>query len=166
LASCGPFQRSRQQTSRPALGLRSRHNDGPGDVRADRRDLADYIDSDLQKVGKAKTLGRPAGLVRLSSSDDLLNELFIAEGLETALTAAAIGLRPVWSTGSTALMASFPVLAGVDRLNIIADHDENGAGERAARAAEARWRGAGREVRVFRTEQIGDLNDAIMRLTR
>jgi hypothetical protein len=119
------------------------------------------LDANGRKVGKAKTLGSPAGIVRLSDDADVLGGLFVAEGLETALSAMAIGLRPIWSTGSTALMSSFPLLSGIECLTLIADHDANGAGERAALEAKARWLGAGREVRVLRRGKVGDLNDAV-----
>lgn len=116
-----------------------------------------------RKVGKAKTLGSPAGVVRLSLDEDVLEGLHIAEGLESALYAMARGFRPMWSTGSTAIMAKFPVLTGIEALTVFADHDAKDGGEKAARAAEARWSGAGREVRIFRREQLGDVNDAGMR---
>ena len=61
-----------------------------------------------RKVCPAKTLGSPAGIVRLSLDEDVLEGLHIAEGLETALDVMAEGFRPCWSTGSTALMAKFP----------------------------------------------------------
>jgi hypothetical protein len=92
-----------------------------------------YVGADLTKIGKAKTLGSPAGIIRLSPDDEVLGGLFLAEGLETALAGMAIGLRPMWSTGSTGLMSSFPVLAGIEALNVVVDNDLNGAGERLRR---------------------------------
>jgi hypothetical protein len=120
-----------------------------------------YLTPDLAKVGKAKTLGRPAGVVRLTPDDEALGGLHLAEGIETALTAISWGFRPMWATGSTALMSKFPVLSGIECLNLIVDHDQNDAGEKAAREAEARWLSAGREVRLLRPEARGDLNDVI-----
>ena len=120
-----------------------------------------YIDENLRKIGKSKTLGSPAGVVRLLRDEDVLQGSHLAEGLETALSAMAKGLRPVWSTGSTALMKTFPVLDGIDCLTVIADHDDSGAGEQAAREVEGRWRRAGREARVFMPKQPGDLNDLL-----
>jgi hypothetical protein len=120
-----------------------------------------YIGPDLAKVGKAKTLGAPLGVVRLSADDEVLEGLFLAEGLETALAAMSIGLRPVWSTGSTSVMSTFPVLAGIEALNLLVDYDRNGAGERAAREAEVRWRSAGREVNLLRPISCGDFNDVL-----
>ena len=59
-------------------------------------------------------------------------------------------------------MAKFPLVAGIESLTLIADHDANGAGERAARAVETRWIAAGREVRILRAKAVGyDLNDAL-----
>jgi putative DNA primase/helicase len=117
-----------------------------------------YIGPDGKKVGKAKTLASPMGLVRLTPDDEVLGGLCISEGLESALAGMSLDLRPMWSTGSTALMAKFPVLAAIEALNIFADHDANGAGEKAAREAESRWRAAGREVNLYQTGELGDLN--------
>lgn len=113
-----------------------------------------------RKVGKAKTLGVPAGIVRLSLDEDVLGGLHLGEGLETALDAMARGFRPMWSTGSKSLMAKFPVLSGVEALTIIADNDANGAGTIAADEAAAHWLEAGRETHVYQREIEGDLNDA------
>ena len=120
-----------------------------------------YIGPDLSKVCKAKTLGAPMGVIRLSADDDVLEGLFLAEGIETALAAMSIGLRPIWSTGSTSPMAKFPVLSGIECLSIVCDHDPNGAGEYAAREVERRWRAAGRQVSILRSERQGDLNDMV-----
>ena len=115
-----------------------------------------------RKLGKAKTLGSPAGIVRLSLDEDVLERLHIAEGLETALGAMSKGLRPMWATGSTAIMAKLPAVSGIKALTIIADHDANGAGERAAAEVASRWREAGKEARVWRPKSIGDLNDILI----
>ncbi|MGO9428338.1 toprim domain-containing protein [Rhodoblastus sp.] len=120
-----------------------------------------YLAPDGTKVGKAKTLGSPMGIGRLTSDDEVTEGLHLAEGIETALTGMAIGLRPMWSTGSSGLLANFPVLSGIEALNVILDHDANGAGEKAAREVEARWLAAGREVRLLRSDAPGDLNDAL-----
>ena len=121
-----------------------------------------YIGPDGAKLGKAKTLGSPPGIVRLSPDDEVLGGLFLAEGLETALSGMAIGLRPMWSTGGRGQMASFPLLDGIEALNVIADHDPSGAGEEAALKVAARWQAAGREVNLYLPEATGDdLNDAL-----
>jgi putative DNA primase/helicase len=120
-----------------------------------------YLDANGRKIGKARTLGRPAGIVRLSPDEDVLGGLHLAEGLETGLSAISIGLRPLWATGSTSFLKAFPLLYGIEALSIVADHDVNGAGEEAARKLEFRYRRAGREVRIFRSDQIGDFNDVL-----
>ena len=120
-----------------------------------------YLTPDLTKIGKAKTLGSPVGIVRLNPDDEVLEGLFLAEGIETALAAVSIGLRPTWSTGSTSPMAKFPVLSGIECLSIVCDHDPNGAGEYAAREVERRWRAADRQVSILRSERQGDLNDMV-----
>jgi hypothetical protein len=123
-----------------------------------------YVDSDLRKIAKAKTLGLPAGIIRLTPDEDVTYGLCLAEELETALSATAKGLRPVWATGSTALMKAFPALSGIDCLTVMADHDPTAAGEKAAREVETRWRRGGREARVFIPESPGDLNDLLQRV--
>jgi hypothetical protein len=116
-----------------------------------------------RKVAKAKGLG-PAGIVRLTPDEDVLGGLHIAEGLETGLDMMARDMRPMWSCGSTSIMAKLPVLSGIECLTILADHDENGAGERAALELEQRWRAAGREVLpVMPAEPGSDFNDLTMR---
>ena len=122
-----------------------------------------YIGPDGKKLGKAMTLGRPAGIVRLSWDDDVCAGLMLAEGIETGLDAMSLGLRPLWCTGSTSLMASFPPLGGIMSITVIADNDPSGAGLKAARALEATWLAGGREVRIFMADQIGDLNDMTRR---
>jgi CHC2 zinc finger/Toprim domain len=119
-----------------------------------------------RKIGKAKTLGRPVGIVRLSEDEDVLVGLHLAEGLETALAAMAKGFRPVWSTGSVGLMAAFPVLIGVETLTLFADNDLSGAGLRAANEVAGRWRSAGRRAHIYFWKAIGDLNDAFRELDR
>jgi hypothetical protein len=118
------------------------------------------------KVGKAKTLGKPAGIIRLSEDADVLEGLHLAEGLESALSAMSKGFRPMWATGSTALMRSFPLLGGIEAISVVADNDANGAGERAAAEVASRWREAGRETHVYLREVLGDFNDVLLETAR
>jgi hypothetical protein len=123
-----------------------------------------YLGPDGTKVSKAKTLGAPAGIVRLSPDEDVEAGLHLCEGLETGLCAMSLGFRPLWATGSTSLMRVFPVLGGVECLTTLADRDGNGAGEEAATESARHWRAAGREARVKRLNQgLGDINDAVRR---
>jgi hypothetical protein len=59
------------------------------------------------------------------------------------------------------MLKKFPLLGGIETLTIIADNDPTGEGEKAARSVESRWRQDCREVRIFRRDEPGDLNDAI-----
>jgi hypothetical protein len=120
-----------------------------------------YIDADRRKLGKAKTLGRPRGIIRLSRDEDVHECLHIAEGLETALSAIVLGLRPVWAVGDANMMAQFPVLGGIQCLTLIADHDSNGRGEAAAREAAKRWSAETRDARILIPRRPGDLNDML-----
>jgi putative DNA primase/helicase len=113
-----------------------------------------------RKITKAKGLG-PAGITRLDLDERVLGGLFLAEGLETALAAASIGLRPMWSVGSTAIMARLPVVGGIEAITVLADNDANGAGERAARELAARWTEARKSVRLWIPTSAGDFNDAL-----
>ena len=63
-------------------------------------------------------------------------------------------------------MAKSPVVSGIEALTIIADHDANGAGERAAAEVASRWREAGRETHVYLREVLGDFNDVLLETAR
>jgi len=118
-----------------------------------------YINANLQKVCKGKTLGSPPGIIRLSEDADVLYGLGLAEGFETTLDIMARGFRPCWSTGGKALMAAFPVLPAIQSLTLFADNDPDGGGLKAAQGAQARWLAAGRAARVRMTAKPGDIND-------
>ena len=68
-----------------------------------------YLDAEGRKLGKAKTLGSPAGIVRLSEDAEVLSGLHLAEGLESGMTAMARGFRPLWVTGGKGLLQTFPL---------------------------------------------------------
>jgi hypothetical protein len=70
----------------------------------------------------------------------------------------------MWSTGSKSLMRTFPPLAGIECITILADHDKNGTGCEAAVACASAWRQARKEARIFMWDKIGDLNDALGKL--
>jgi len=99
-------------------------------------------------------LGQARGsAVMLSPFEDVLNGLFICEGIETGLAVLGAGIAPVWACMSASGIANFPVLSGIGSLSIIADHDD--AGINAARKCAARWVDAGREIRIFTPPAIG-----------
>jgi putative DNA primase/helicase len=67
--------------------------------------------------------------------------LGIAEGIETALSAAMLFNVPTWSVLSTYGVETFEPPSAVERLIIFGDHDLNGAGQKAAYALAARLSG-------------------------
>jgi len=107
------------------------------------------------------------GVVRLFPDEELTTGLCVAEGLETALSAAK-GFRPTWATIDAGNLATLPVLPGVETLTIIADNDPPNpvtgrrAGVEAAEACALRWTDAGAEARVWLAPDEGaDLNDYV-----
>ncbi|MEJ0006021.1 MAG: toprim domain-containing protein [Steroidobacteraceae bacterium] len=71
----------------------------------------------------SKMVGRVGCAVRLMPARETLG---IAEGIETALSAALIDRVPVWAALNTALLAKFEPPACVTTLRIFADRDEPG----------------------------------------
>jgi hypothetical protein len=69
---------------------------------------------------------RSDGIVRLWPDDAVTLGLAIGEGIETCLAAVRYGLTPVWSALTAGNLAAFPVLAGLEGLHIVTDHDEAG----------------------------------------
>jgi putative DNA primase/helicase len=67
--------------------------------------------------------GREGCAVRLMPTTGVLG---IAEGIETALAAAALHDMPVWAALNTSLLAKFEPLAGLKALHIYADADRAG----------------------------------------
>jgi hypothetical protein len=89
--------------------------------------------------------------------------LFLAEGLETAMSIAAMTFggepaRPVWAATVANNVASFPLLPGVKRLIVMADNDPSRVGELKAQSAIWRYRRAGRDGEM-RLPKEGDWND-------
>jgi putative DNA primase/helicase len=72
----------------------------------------------------------------------------------------AIRLSPLGSAGA---IENLPVLTGVERLVLLAEHDEGGASLRATDRCGSRWLRAGRRVaRVWPAEGSNDLNDELI----
>jgi phage/plasmid primase-like uncharacterized protein len=119
---------------------------------------------------KPKAYGPMAGcVIRLWPDEEVTQGLVIGEGVETVLAASRIIhrnalLRPAWATGGTGNLTKIPVLAGIDALTILVDHDANNAGQRAAEECAQRWRYAGREVIQLIPNETGvDFNDMVRR---
>jgi hypothetical protein len=103
-----------------------------------------FLGRDGKKLGR-KFLGPVGGTaIKLDADDAVTHGLFVAEGIETALAARQIGLRPIWAAGSCTAIANFPVLPGIEALSILRERDD--ANARAAIACGTRWHSAGKDV--------------------
>ena len=92
-------------------------------------------------------LGRAGGsVVKLTADAEVTLGLGISEGIEDGIAIINAGWRPVWACLSTSGMATLPVLYGIEALTVFADADS--PGRKAAFAAVANWRLAGREAVV------------------
>jgi hypothetical protein len=98
------------------------------------------------------------------------SQLIVGEGIETTLAAATrisyhgTPLRPAWSAVSSSALKKLPVIAGVESLVILVDHDLNGQGQAAAAYCAERWNRAGRTVAKIKPKRPGeDFNDVILR---
>ncbi len=119
-----------------------------------------YISPDGTKAdirpGKASLGSVAGGAVRISPAEP---EIVVAEGLETAASAAAMLGLPAWSAIACGnLRASLVLPVFVRSVVIAADHD--GPGRAAAAGAARRWRAEGRTVRIFQPDTPRlDFND-------
>jgi hypothetical protein len=116
-----------------------------------------FLGPDGRKIER-KFLGPVGGCaIKLDRLAIVLN---VGEGVETCLAARRLVLRPVWALGSAGSVAAFPVLVGVERLNLLQENDD--ASGRACEACAARWHAAGREVVLIQPKRGKDMNDAIL----
>ena len=117
---------------------------------------------DAAAAGPPMSLGpKSDGVVRLSPM--ISTELAIGEGVETCLAGMMLGSGPTWSVLDAGGITKFPVLADVQRLTILVDHDESGTGQRAAAACRDRWLAAGKHVRLAMPGKPGqDFNDLLL----
>ena len=90
---------------------------------------ADGGKADLPVQRKAVSSFGPGPTIRLAPVAPIMG---IAEGIETALSATKLFGVPTWSVMSDYGMATFEPPPEVEQLIIFADHDEHGAGQRAA----------------------------------
>jgi len=111
------------------------------------------------------------GVVKLTPDEDVTHGLGIGEGLETCLSVMGnFGFRPMWATLTTGIMATFPVLSGIEFLTIWADNDPTKAngktpGMDAARECGARWHADGLEGEILQPPMLNpdgtDFNDLV-----
>lgn len=122
---------------------------------------SDATKSDRKFLKGSKPKG---GVIRLIEDAEVVYDLGMAEGAETALAVmtsmrrAGRQVLPIWSAMSAGNLADLPVVAGIDRLQVFGDRDRSGTGQAAAGKLAQRWRAAGREVFV-RLPPTGDWND-------
>jgi len=93
------------------------------------------------------------GAIKISDDAEVAAGLTVGEGLETTIKGMMLPtwFRPAWSLINAGNIEVFPVLAGIESLTILVDHDRpdrNGrrAGQAAATECARRWIAAGREV--------------------
>jgi putative DNA primase/helicase len=108
-----------------------------------------------------RSLGPMAGAaVRLAPAGELL---MVGEGIETSLAAMQACGLPAWASLSASGMKALVLPPLVRTVIILADHDVNGAGGRAARAAAERWLAEGRGVQLAMPPEPGsDFNDVLV----
>jgi putative DNA primase/helicase len=110
------------------------------------------------------TLGpKVATAIKLSSDEVVTQGLTIGEGVETVLGGMVLGFTPAWAVGDADNLKNFSVLAGIECLTVLVDHDASGTGQRAAMECSARWTDAGCEVRRVLPNRAGkDFNDIVL----
>jgi hypothetical protein len=90
-------------------------------------------------------------------------ELCIAEGIESALSAAQLFGLPAWAALSTSGLRALELPIEIRKIAIAIDHDLNGAGQVAALSAYTRWTDEGRKVRLLMPPTPGtDFNDMLL----
>ena len=163
---CPECYNSDTKTKMPAmLGVFSNKDGKP--ISIHRTYLSDDKKADVPKPKKmlAGTESLAGGAVRLKSCAD---QLGIAEGIETALSAMAISGIPTWAALSTSLMESFVPPVSARKITIFADNDANFAGQKAAYHLANRLYNKPFEliVEVFVPKNVGDYNDELVELLR
>jgi putative DNA primase/helicase len=131
------------------------------ELRAICRTFLDHVGRKIER----KFFGPVGGCaIKLDADEEVRGGLHVAEGVETAMAARQLGLRPTWALGSAGAVAAFPVLGGIECLTLLAEHCEVNA--RAVKQCAARWYEAGREVIINEPKRGKDLNDALLRRAR
>jgi hypothetical protein len=108
------------------------------------------------------TLGPTAGAVIRLAEPQPGKPLVIAEGIETAASAALILECPAWGAISACNMSRIDLPPAVVEVVIAADNDP--VGQREAERAAQRWAAEGRRVRIATPNTAGsDFNDLLQR---
>lgn len=102
------------------------------------------------------------GAVRLYKHDDTLG---IAEGIETAISAAQLFDVPVWAALSSTLLESWAPPEEARKIIIFGDNDSNFAGQKSAYKLASKLCGD-RIVEVKIPDNFGDWNDELLHLKK
>jgi DNA primase len=89
------------------------------------------------------------------------DSVIVCEGPETGLALHEALGRDVLAVGGTSGFAAVEISKEVSTVIFAADHDANGAGERAARTAAQQHHDSGKTVHVVIPEQPGDWLDVL-----
>jgi hypothetical protein len=117
---------------------------------------------DATKIDRKMLVPCGNAAIKLTSDEDVTYGLSVGEGIESTLAGMAMGFRPAWALGSAGSIRNFAVLAGIDCLTIVTDHDDEG--KLAADACRERWTDAGREVLIVMSAvESEDANDLVAR---
>ena len=98
------------------------------------------------------------GAIRLAAPAG--GELMVGEGIETCLSATQMLGKPAWSAVSAVGLRQLALPPEVQSVTVLVDGDD--AGERAAVAAGAKWRGEGRRVFLAQAPVGKDFNDVLI----
>jgi putative DNA primase/helicase len=117
-----------------------------------------------EKIGRMALGPKTGAAVKLSPDEHVTQGLAIGEGVETVLSGMQLGFCPAWALGDAEAVENFPVISGIEALNILVDNDASGRGQSAALECSARWTEAGREVfRVMPDRRGDDMNEVVQR---
>jgi hypothetical protein len=116
---------------------------------------------DGQKIGRKMLGAARDSAIMLDPDENVTMGLAIAEGIESALAGRELGWKPCWALGSAGAIAKFPVLSGIECLNVLCETDDSGANAKAVQEVGRRWTYAGREVLTIKPVFRGDLNDVL-----
>jgi putative DNA primase/helicase len=111
-----------------------------------------------------KIIGRmKQGAIMLTPFSEVMaaGEVAVSEGWESGLAAMLMGRRNVWALANAGNLEHFPVLAGIQKITILAEHCA--ANKRAREACALRWHDAGREVIIAKPDMGKDFADELLK---
>ena len=118
-----------------------------------------FLDRDTAAKIDRRMLGIAKGTaIQLDERPD--DNITIAEGVETALSARFMGLSPVWALGSSGAVGFFPVLK--DRCFIRICEERDATSKRDVAKVKQRYLKAKRFVIIVRPQLGNDLNNSLM----